>query len=275
MSIPGIDIQQLRSDYIDDGLGLCRIAGWNQIRADWERLLELNPTGCYAAESEGRIIGTVTSTHFGKSLAWIGMMLVHPDFRRRGIASQFIQSCLKHLEQAGIPCARLDATPTGARVYEKLGFVPEWEIRRWQREPRSDDLQPAVNLSSLTSDHLTLDYLAFGADRTELLNRLRSDSHLVRAKAAYGMLRSGHLADYLGPVVAASVDQAAFVIEQLCEVTNRKIFWDVPVPNAAAVSLARSLGFKPCRDLLRMRKGDCANPADVQLQFAIAGPSTG
>ena len=60
-------------------------AGWNQTPQDWQRLLALEPEGCFVAQWNDLLAGTVTTTRFGTKLAWIGMLLVHPQFRRRGI----------------------------------------------------------------------------------------------------------------------------------------------------------------------------------------------
>ena len=63
-------------------------AGWNQTEADWRRLIKLEPNGCFAAIENDRLVGTTTTTTYGDELAWIGMVLVDPQHRRRGIATQ-------------------------------------------------------------------------------------------------------------------------------------------------------------------------------------------
>ena len=59
------------------------LAGWNQTVDDWKCFLALEPDGCFLAEWNGAPVGTATTTVYGPELAWIGMALVHPDFRRR------------------------------------------------------------------------------------------------------------------------------------------------------------------------------------------------
>src|SRR6266508_4054897 len=88
-------------------------AGWNQTPADWRLLLALEPGGCFVALRAGEMIGTVTTMTYGRALAWIGMMLVHPDHRRRGIGSSLMRQALEYLYALGVPCVRLDATPAG------------------------------------------------------------------------------------------------------------------------------------------------------------------
>jgi len=61
--------------------------GWNQLEADWRRLLELQPDGCFFAELGGVPLGTVTTCRFG-AVAWIAMMLVDEAYRRQGSAGR-------------------------------------------------------------------------------------------------------------------------------------------------------------------------------------------
>ena len=87
-------IRPFTRDDIAPALQLCRSAGWNQLHADWSRLIEYQPNGCFVAELDGRLVGTVTTTSYGTELAWIGMMLVHPEYRRRGIGTELMNAAM-------------------------------------------------------------------------------------------------------------------------------------------------------------------------------------
>src|SRR6266404_8815729 len=116
---------------IAGGMRLKDLAGWNQTEADWERFLSSSPDGCFVAEIDGRVIGTVTTIVYEDRFAWIGMVLVDPGFRNRGIGRALLQRAIEHLESRNLACIKLDATPQGKPVYEKVGFVSEYEIERW------------------------------------------------------------------------------------------------------------------------------------------------
>lgn len=83
-------IRPFTRDDIPAALGFCAMAGWNQTHDDWMRLFEYQPDGCFAADVDATMAGTVTTTSYGTDLAWIGMVLVHEDYRRRGIAMDLI-----------------------------------------------------------------------------------------------------------------------------------------------------------------------------------------
>jgi len=266
---------------IPAALKLCRIAGWNQLTKDWTRLLDYEPDGCFAAETEGRLVGTVTTTRYGSGLAWIGMMLVHPDYRRRGIATRLMERSLEYLQDRGVRCIKLDATPEGQHVYEQLGFSAEWSMRRWTRagtlevgSARSDTRSQRLDASSL-HPYLEIDRRGFGVDRSQWILRLLPDSEVRYRPQALGMLRRGFLASYLGPLIASDPDDAKLVVHELIGSTIEPIFWDIPDPNHAAVDLASDLQFLPVRQLTRMQMGSEPIDADPCCLFALADPSTG
>lgn len=289
-----VSIRSLIHRDITTCLALCRENGWNQTRRDWERLIQLNPLGCFAATVDDRLVGTITTTTYEPRLGWIGMMLVDSKRRRQGIATRLLQQAIEDLQDRGFDCIKLDATPTGLFVYERLGFQVEWSYRRWQLEfnsglpercQRSDDAQRhrGANLADMSRGGsadweraLVLDKHAFGADRQRLLEMLRTDSaKYLCGLGGYAMLRRGTEGDYLGPVVCQSETEAERLIKTLRPSAAEKILWDVPAANPVAVELAERFGFAPNRSLTRMRLGpDCVTP-DMALQYALAGPSVG
>jgi len=125
-----LHIRTMRPDDIPLGLELCRFAGWNQVEADWLRLQALSPGGVFVAEQDGRACGTASTIAYGSRIAWIGMVLVHPDYRRQGVGSALMARCVEHLQARGVEGIKLDATDQGRPVYQRLGFHDERAIRR-------------------------------------------------------------------------------------------------------------------------------------------------
>ena len=252
-------------------------AGWNQLRTDWLRVLRYEPNGCFASFSGDRLIGTVTTTTYGKDLAWIGMMLIHPDFRRRGIATALMQRSISYLRDRHIDCIKLDATPEGQFVYEQLGFVAEWRFHRWERsaEQAAEMIVRPNQFVSQIERLARLDHDAFGADRFAYLKLLKEVSFTISNEDGFGMIRSGRRACYLGPVTAATLESAEHIVRELVGPMTGRIFWDIPGPNTVAQTLAEQLGFHPIRELTRMTLGQMQSMPDVSMQFAIAAPETG
>ncbi len=267
-------IRLFTKDDIAPALDLCRSAGWNQLRDDWSRLINDQPDGCFVADIDRKLVGTVTTTCYGKELAWIGMMLVHPDHRRLGIATALMNAGLSYLRGKGMKCIKLDATPQGQSVYEQLGFQTEWSFHRWQRGSTAPSMAGTRSQPSPIDAHASLDLEAFGVDRKNWLDRLAGDSICENHGGGFGMIRSGHLANYLGPVTAGDVDAAERIIGSLLAHSSGRVFWDVPHPNRDAVELAERLGFDQVRDLTRMWMGVPLSP-NIKLQYALSDPGTG
>jgi GNAT superfamily N-acetyltransferase len=266
-------LRPLLSDDLPAALALCRAAGWNQLREDWNRLLEQEPEGCFAIEIDDQLAGTVTTTRYGAQLAWIGMMLVREDFQRQGIARELIGASLDYLRQRGVMCIKLDATPAGWHVYRQLGFQDEWPLQRWARDQLPGKAW-GLSGAELTAASLQLDRRAFAVDRAAFLQRLARDSSVCTHAGGFGMLRRGYLADYLGPVVAEDSGAARAIISELLQGCGAaRVFWDVIQPQAATI--AASLGFTPVRPLTRMWTGSKLLAAAIEWQYAISDPGTG
>jgi GNAT superfamily N-acetyltransferase len=124
-----LPIRSMNADDVPWGMKLKDQAGWNQTPADWQRLLALQPQGCFAAEYDGQVVGTTCVTCFG-AVAWISMVLVDASYRGRGIGTRLMEHALAYLEGKKIKTARLDATPLGRPVYARLGFAAQYDIAR-------------------------------------------------------------------------------------------------------------------------------------------------
>ncbi len=266
---------------------LRRLAEWNQTIGGWRCLLGHEPRGCFVAELEGKIIGTVTTTSYGKSLAWIGMMLVHPAHRGKGWASRLMLQALDYLRSEGVECIKLDATPAGQPVYEKFGFKAESTLTRWRRggsqsEPLSLIRAPEIREPSPSDRRAMakLDAEAFGVDRAALLQCFGAGSRCFawlegETIGGWGMLRSGAHSQYLAPLVARTAKIANSLAKALLASADSPVVWDIPDANAAAVATARGLGFTPVRPLTRMRLGPPSLTENTAITFGIADPSIG
>src|SRR5262245_64942987 len=72
------------------GMRLKSQNGWNQLEADWQRLLAMEPDGCFVAEANDVGVGTACTCVFG-SVAWIAMVLVDAERRKQGIGTALME----------------------------------------------------------------------------------------------------------------------------------------------------------------------------------------
>ena len=279
---------------IPDAMRLKDAAGWNQTARDWQRFLSDRPDGCFAAEADGRLIGTSATTTYEDKLAWIGMVIVDRKYRARGIGTRLLEAAIQYLDSQGVPCMKLDATPQGKPLYEKLGFTCEYEIERWvlHRQPhwRAGESVPAgqnsINMDSLTQslDEISgLDAQIFGANRSSLLRSVaREAPDFVQTVwqgatlAGYAYGRCGSHADHLGPWMAGDDAAAASLLDQFLQRSTREaIFVDCLKQNRWAIPLVKARGFELSRPLTRMFRGKNQTPGRPDRMCAILGPEFG
>lgn len=284
MSNQELLIRHMDTGDVAAGMRLKELAGWNQTEADWTAFLALEPAGCLVAEKAGTVVATGTAIGYGERCGWIGMILVDPQYRRQGIATCVMERLMGYLDSRGCRCLKLDATEAGAKVYEQMGFLVEYEVERWKRLPQplpEPSLEAAAAQVTPPGDLHRLarfDEPVFGADRSRLLDwycrrggpafRLEQAGNLL----GFAMSRPGSFAFQAGPVVADDVPTARSLLARLLAAAgDRPAIIDLPVPNVAALELAAEFGFERSRLLFRMHRGPNLHPGHPERVFALAG----
>lgn len=109
-------------------------------RPHLERQLQ-QPTSIYlAAESAGRLVGSVLGTHDGRK-GWINRLAVDPDFQKRGIASKLVAELESRLEALGIDivaCLVEGWNETSIEVFTRLGYKPFDDIAYFTKRKSSE-----------------------------------------------------------------------------------------------------------------------------------------
>ncbi len=274
---------------IPAGMRLKELAGWNQTAADWRRFLACSPHGCFVAEVDAQVCGTVATIPFEDRFAWIGMVLVDPEYRGRGFGTTLLETAIDALERLNLAALKLDATPQGKPLYEKLGFRSEYEIGRWtrRRSPSGSANSSTAARESVSPELLEsiceFDRHVFGADRRYLLTSLHEEApEFTRGILRDGTLRGytfgrrGSFADHLGPWMATDAGTARHLLQDFLASSSREVqIADCPSAHAAAGDLLTSVGFSHTRQLIRMFRGSNDYPGRPELLYAILGPEFG
>ena len=275
-------IRKMSSSDIPAGMRLKEIAGWNQVPADWEAYLQLEPQGCFVAELDEKTVATTTTINYESRFGWIGMVIVDPNARRQGIAGRMLNQAIAFLEAASCRCQKLDATEAGARVYQQVGFAVEYEVERWAGAGllTSGMVNPPLPaLSTADLDRIGgLDGAAFGASRRKLLEWYCSNrgprflaGHREKP-TGYVAGRPGSGAWQMGPLVAESAEVAKQLMSGfLAELPGEPVIADVPAHNSEAIHLLEGFAFTRQRVLQRMYRGENSAPGRPGLMFGLAG----
>jgi GNAT superfamily N-acetyltransferase len=286
-----ITIRPLMSTDIPFGMMLKDIAGWNQLPSDWGRLIAFEPGGCFVARYDGRDVGTVTVTAYERRFGWVGMVLVHPDMRRRGVGTALLMHGIRYLETRGVAAVKLDATPTGKKLYQTIGFADEdlLERRQGMGETVATSADPSIvsgsaALSGLMNRLCEYDEPVFGADRSRVLHRLVCEPEVHTGVVldpcgrilGYIMVRPGSNRHYIGPWVADDADVGRRLWHwALSRIPGVPFFTDVCLANPEVDIVVPKRLFPLQRPLVRMVRGENRYPGEPRRVFGIAGPEIG
>jgi GNAT superfamily N-acetyltransferase len=281
-------VRDLRPDDLAQAVALSTAVGWNQVEADWRLFLDLGHAVA-VDDAHGRLAATAATLPAGPDLAWISMVIVREDHRRRGIATTLLERCANEIAASG-RVAGLDATPAGREVYLRLGFQDSRTLARWRRREASSvaPAEPGAGLRvrSLSRGDLAaverLDAPAFGADRTPLLARLLERSSAFSAVAEDGsgpcgfiLGRDGRTATHLGPLVAESEGVARALARHALERIASAVTIDATDAARAFTDWLAASGFARERPFTRMYRGRSEPLGEPGLTVAIAGPELG
>jgi GNAT superfamily N-acetyltransferase len=203
-------------------------------------------------------------------------------YRGRGIGTALLKRAIAHLDSRGVRSIKLDATPAGKPLYERLGFVSEYDVERWSLRRPHVDAVTAIEKIEL-DDVLSWDRQVFGVDRSPLLLSLQHEEPQFSVVArrgskleGYAFGRRGSLADQLGPWVAISEAAAAVTLDQFLRRSRREtLFVDCVNRTVWSRSLVKSRGFTFVRPLTRMYRGSNDYPGMPNLVGGISGPDFG
>lgn len=281
----------LRAEDVPAALQLSAAAQWNQHADDWLCMLRLGQGwGIDAVGDDGRqrLAASVIVLPYGRDFAWVSMVLVLPEFRRRGLAQALLRHALAHLQGQG-RFAVLDATPAGHAVYVQEGFVDTWSFARHRREAGPLPAAPPAgpSLRPLREDDWpaieALDAPAFGASRLSLLRSLAQ--RLPQAAwvaeqggraAGYVLGRNGREAAQIGPLLATNAATAqALLRAALAAVADQPVYVDLLDHQQALRAALPSWGFAFQRPFTRMVHGAAAAPGDPTRIVLAAGPELG
>ena len=291
MSVP-LQFRDMNLDDVPAGLRLCRTAGWNQLAADWELFLQLSPSGCRVATWDDRVIGTVATVNYENRFAWIGMVLVDPEYRGQGVGTRLLKESLEILKD--LECSRLDATPQGRAVYLHLNFVDEYQLSRMQLDLSGRDLPHlGVRIANqiprkLTGDDLPsvleIDRRLFGADRSAVLKwswfQAPEYAWVIQGDRnqpeAYCFGRRGFNFDQIGPIYSRAQQNAELLVWSCLEKRkNQFLIVDAFHHSPTWIAALERLGFTQQRPFIRMYRGENRYPGLPDQLWAMFGPEFG
>ncbi|WP_369790694.1 GNAT family N-acetyltransferase [Rouxiella sp. WC2420] len=259
--LPEIILREMTAADLTACHGLSQAVSWSHRLEDWQ--LAFHCGKGWVAESAGQVLGSAIYWRWGSESATLGLVIVSPDCQGRGVGKALLNTLIGKLDGSKI---RLHATPEGKPLYEKLGFVTTGGIRQQQSRElpviTAPELENNCRFRPLGVEDVNtlseLDTLSSGMRRPALYQALLDpqspfcmEKGLLLTRddkpAGFALLRKFGRGYNIGPVIAASLDDAKALIQQLLSESNGKFMrLDVEAESGLAEWL-ETLGL-PCVD---------------------------
>jgi len=263
----------LGEEHVPGCVALSAAAHWNQNEADWRLMLSI---GRGWGLSVGKtLVASTLVLPYGR-FAWVSMVLVLPEYRRRGHATHLLRVAIEDLRSSKLTPI-LDATPAGREVYRQEGFADAWTFKRFARGHASPVINGKAAGPITWRTALELDREAFGGDREWLLRALgrRLPQCALGMQNGFVLGREGREAHQLGPLTARDEATALALLEQALGALSGPVYVDVADHAAGVQQWLQDHGFVFQRPFTRMVHGAARAPGNPSLVFLVAGPELG
>lgn len=252
---------------LDEVLSWAATEGWNPGLADADSFWAADLAGFYGMFLDGQLIGSASAVSYGGKLGFVGLFIVRPEHRSRGLGGAFWSYFIQRLEERLAPGAPMALDGVFARqpFYARSGFVLS------HRNLRMEGLGAAaltrdrhvVELSRLPEGAIeTLDTVHFGVPRPAFLEPWLqppgglSLGWLDDRVRGYGVIRPCRNGFKIGPLFAETPRIADALFQALsAHAAGQPIFLDTPENNPAALALASRHGLREVFGCARMNRG--------------------
>lgn len=236
-----MEIVPFNNSHIASFLNSARLERWITDLQELEFLLNTYANGCLAVLCKGQLAGFITAIRYVRS-AWIGNLLVLPEYRNKGLGRALIEKVLQSLDNSGCETVWLTASADGIHLYETLGFMQIDTVQRWRgvislRLPQ----ERALHEDSLAA----VDALGWGDRRQALYVSVQENRAVFEGKNSFLAWSASADCKHIGPWGAYSAEAAAQVLEAACAADGAAInaVLDVPANNSHAGELLQRKGF--------------------------------
>lgn len=265
---------------LDYAVAMTDAENWGYLRCDFERMIDLQPDGCFVARNSFRRIGIITTSSHG-DYGFLGTLVIDRRLRQRGIGEALFVRAQTFLAEKGTKTIELDGVYPAVTLYRRLGFHDKCLSLRFVRPPAPCATQPSQLRNVSAEELVRFDRELIGIDRSAILCRFHKDFGdslyaIGRDRlSAYAFVRpraNGRLT--IGPLMAQdSVEATRLLGTIISRHSDKSLSIGVPEGKPDYVQSLLSEGFLYNQPSLRMYSG-----ARLELEryvYAIIAPEVG
>lgn len=280
MNLDEIKIQQISKKDLRTLVKWASNEGWNPGKNDAEVFWNTDPDGFYGFYYDAKLIAGGAIISYNKEYGFMGLFIVHKDFRNKGIGKK-----LWHLRR-DLLINRLNANASIGMdgvldmqpFYSKGGFNIAFRDERY--EFNSKTIPFSANVSLITKEDFEkifeYDKFSFGCQRTVFLKNWLQMPECKAIKytendkiLGYAVIRKAETGYKIGPLFGNNEIVAEELFKSCLGIApNNSVFLDIPTTNQNAVSLVKKYNGKYVFECARMYYGDTPK-TDVNNIYGI------
>lgn len=257
-----IENRQMRVEELPEVLNWAAEEGWNPGLDDPGTFWAADPSGFFVASDNDGPVAAISVVNHSDAMAFLGLYLVRPDYRGRGIGFSLWQHALAH---AGDRAVALDGVPAQQANYQRSGFVLTGQTHRYAGRfsaAKHPSVRPFVpsDLPQLAK----LDKLAQGYSRDAFLqawwttpsaNRrslVDADGERVQGVVTFRRCREG---TKIGPLLAPDMKSAGALLRAAAGQAEAPFIIDVPGHQTELAAWCEANSLKVSFETARMVRG--------------------
>lgn len=234
--------------------------GWNPGLDDAAAFYEADPQGFFVAEVDGAPVAAISVVNHTPEFAFLGLYIVRPSHRGRGIGLGLWQHALEH---AGGRTVGLDGVPEQQENYAASGFAHAGATIRFTgpldpkvaslREGRGQDIPALVGHEARASHGPKEAYLSAWFQNTP--NRRTFVDRRADRIVGLCTVRKCRQGAKIGPLMAEDASGAERLLRHAASIFPGDISVDVPEGSTGLSELCTRLGLQPGFRTARMYRG--------------------
>lgn len=215
-------------------------------------------------------IVAIGTTIIHEDVAWLAHIIVHPDYRNKGLGKKMTQALIDSLNTSHCRTIWLIATPLGEPVYRKIGFEAESDYLVLKGEIISQNSSLATSIKPFDEKYrdqiFQLDRIAAGENRAMHLNDSLPEAFIfIKGSTVEGF----YLPTLRDGLIVAANPVAGIELMKLR--LTQKNFAVLPAENEPALAFLESIGFKEFKQLKRMWLGKKRNWQPTFIYNRVSG----
>lgn len=227
---------------------------------------------------------------YGRELAFLGMVIVHPLWQRRGLGSAIVKRCLELAEELGVKRVGLLATDAGYPLYRSLGFETVERAHRYIGKPKpvtsGRDGHVGIHIRPLGETDWTelirMDQEVTGVHREETYTAfVKTVTIAIVARDHQGELLGYAMASevgdmlIIGPLHATATKVATALVLHLMQTATGQVRIDVPTGQTEWMRVLLALGLEEVHVSPMMLYGGERFPGQRAWMFGIMDAALG